>query len=72
MFSHEKLQQNEVIHIWPEHHRSDTECFSAHCIRVWMMLLTLTDGSANPDHLVKVVFAKDLNSVFFLVTGIDS
>lgn len=71
MFSHEKLQQNELIHFWPEHRRSDTECL-ARCIRGWMMLLTLTDGSANPDQLVKVVFAKDLNCVFFLVTGIHS
>ena len=69
MFSHEKLQQNEVIHFWPEHHRSDIVCSARH-IRGWMMFNS--DGSANPDHLVKVVFAKDLNSVFFLVTGIDS
>lgn len=69
MFCHEKLQQNEVIHFLPEHHRSDIVC-SACRIRGWMMFNS--DGSANPDHLVKVVFARHLNCVFFLVTGIHS
>lgn len=72
MLSHEKLQQNEVMHFWPEHHRSAVVCLSAHRIRGWTVLLTQTAGSASLDHLVKVVSASDLNCVFSLVTRIHS
>lgn len=72
-FPHEKLQWNEVIHFGPEYHRSDIVCFSVHRIRGWMMLIWLTDGDVNPDHLVKVVFTRDLNCNFlFLITRIHS
>lgn len=37
------------------------------------MLIWLTDGDVNPDHLVKVVFTMDLNCNFlFLITRIHS